>query len=219
MKKYVEWPELPDAVSVFYGIAAELSEMSQCYYVIFSMGTIIKVPIGETKTDNHFTGYTPEHMETWPMWKINATEEEPFTATEIYNDLVQVWTRQSSECDCIIHEDNECDISSDSSDINHTRCIRRIVKCAYKILNDNQLHDILPIVCEVEQNTTYMVEFCNGLNLVFTNGHNDIETSQKKSENLVEPVDIAISLREYDLMFPQIYAIITPTLELIVFAD
>jgi hypothetical protein len=223
MKKYIDWPELPDAVAIFYGIAAELAEISQYYYIIFSMGTIIKIPVDEIKPERYFTGYTPEHMETWPTWRINITEEKPLTATEIYNDLVQVWNQQSSQCDCC----GDCNNNSDKNNNNEsTVCIRAIVKCAYKILHNNQLHDVVPVVCEVADNT-YMVEFCNGLNIVFTNDAknskcetgNDNDSEIKKSENVTEPVDISISLREYDLMFPQIYAIITPKLELIVFAD
>ena len=76
-----------------------------------------------------------------------------------------------------------------------------VAKCAFKILFDNRLQEsITPILCT--HGDFCIIDFCSGLN-VARNGEID------------EVVDDAITLRERDLLFPQIYAIITPT-ELII---
>ena len=206
MKKYVEWPDLYESVGAFYEIAVDLSAISQHYYVIFSMGTIVKV----LDHNEHFTGYTPEHMETFPLWRIK--DSDPDMAREIYNDLVRVWNKQSSVCDCVNTEstaNTESTVNVEVSAVNvevsadcKSTCISSIIKCAYKILLDNPPSEVIPVVCTLDS-AKYLVEFCNGLNLVFC-------------DNEEECVDTAISLREYDLMFPQVYAIITPSLELVV---
>jgi hypothetical protein len=193
MRKYISWDEITSAAGVYYQLAVDTNCVdTNC--VIFTMGSMVKVTAEEMENEsNYFCGYTPEVMETWPMWRIASTENQP-TPSEIYKDLVTVWTLQS-HC-----EDEE---------------ISKVIKCAYKkLLSDGVIaDDIVPIVCGTGDSC--LLDFNGGTNIVF----DDSIIAELSDEKLAEYVDTAISLREYDLMFPQVYAVISTKLELIIFVD
>jgi hypothetical protein len=184
MQKYISWEGLEEAVGIYY----ELAEND--YYVIFTMGTMVKVsPDTIFQHSHHFAGYTPEIMETWPTSRLDSS----ITPEEIYHDLTTVYQLQTTT------ESNE---------------INSVIKCAFKILLDNTLErEFTPVICYKDE--SYIVEFCTGINIVHDTT-DDNSTAAKNEIDWVEHADSAIALREYDLMFPQVYAVITPDLELII---
>jgi hypothetical protein len=184
MRKYISWDGLEEAVGIYY----EMAETD--YYVIFTMGTMVKIsPKIISDPAQHFVGFTPEIMETWPVSRLELSA----TPQEIYHDLTTIYRQQTT---------------TTSAEINSVN------KCAFKILLDNTLeHEFTPVICRKDD--AYIVEFCGGLNII----HEDTGNETGDDTDWMEYVDSAIAMREYDLLFPQIYAVITPDLNLIICRD
>jgi hypothetical protein len=200
MYKYISTDEINDIVSTYYQMAVDSNNAGRKdHFVIFSMGSMMSINDEELgDVANHFAGYTPEHMETWPAHQIKNSPDAP-SVSEIYRDLVNIWKQQSE----------------DSS-------ISSVIKCGFKKLIDNQItSEITPILCDIDG--THIIEFCKGVNIVFCEDLNttDLNTTDLNTklgelgDRCSSCIEHAITLRSFDLMFPQVYAIITPDLELI----
>ena len=207
MKKYISREDVPEVLSYLYKVLCEVSKQNvllHSYHVVFSMGTIVRIDPDE---DIDPFEYTPEHMETWPLHRL----VEPCAET-IYEDLCRVYREQT--------DSEYCDI----------------VKSAFtKLL---RAEDGEPIICCLDKGilettdatgkktciSTYMVQFSDYANVIECSNDveysNDVECSNDgRDTDMLECIETTISMFELDCMFPQIYAIITPSLEIILCID
>lgn len=191
MDKYISREDIPEVLSHLYAVLCEVKKGTNhthntqlnTYHVIFSMGTIIMVDPDEDITPFE---YTPEHMETWPVHRLESTID----VADVYKDLCSVYKEQTA---------GE---------------YGNIMKLAFTKLFTAE--DGVPILCSLGDVT--MVQFVDYANIVecYEDNVSPLNTSQD-SAGIVDCIDGVITMFEFDCMFPQIYALITPSLEILVY--
>lgn len=178
MEKYISREDIPEVIGHLYQFLVDVSEINSLgvYHVIFSMGTIITV---DTNENNSPFEYTPEHMETWPVEKLDPAHYSSADIPIIYKDLCAVYVEQLKDL-----ED-----------------YRDIIAGAYAKLMQCNSH------------SSCIIQFGEDVHMVQSPVYANIIDAP-----LEECHNIAKSMCQFDRMFPQIYAIITPELEILLWS-
>ena len=178
MEKYISREDIPEVIGHLYQFLVDVSEINSLgvYHVIFSMGTIITVDTNENIIPFE---YTPEHMETWPVEKLDPAHYSAADIPIIYKDLCSVYAEQ----------------------LKGLKDYHDIIASAYMKLMQCNSH------------SSCIIQFGEDVHMVQSPVYANIIDAP-----LEECSDIAKSMYHFDQMFPQIYAIVTPELEIILWA-
>lgn len=191
MEEFSSWDNIYEATGIYYEIA-----LAECYHVIFSHGTSIKIESQQIDDPKYHYDITPEHMETWPVERLGPDIDPD----EVYSAISKVWKELLGSAATLQ--------TANPNSANPHNQLCNVIKTAYwrlfsgvNIREFTTRGEITPVICL--RGEFYILDFAQGLNIV-------------PDGDLDEVVDEAITLRERDLLFPQIYAIITPESELII---
>ena len=135
--------------------------------------------------------------------RIDSENIEPFEYTP---EHMETWPVHRLGGDI-----NPADVYKDLCDVYRDQSADKeygdIVKCAFTKLFSAE--EGVPVICDLGD-VTY-VQFADYANIVYS--------AEIDDENIAECVDSANTMFEFDCMFPQIYALITPSLEIILYVN